>query len=194
MNKKRATVILCLIALAASALAFGKPFGRQGQNTLSQQSQGIPDHVVYKYLFHHLAALKRHADEVEQQGEDGSPFRSLYKRKANLSEDQARMLDEIATDCNREVAQQDARAKVLIDAYKAQYPEGKVPHGALPLPPPAELEPMQKERNVMFLRARDRLHEAFGDQEFKLFDDFVKGKIKSNIKPLTPEQIQPIPN
>ncbi len=185
MNKKRIGVILCLVALAVGALALGRQ-SQTGQTQTAQpsppqRSAEVPDHIAYRHLFNHVLAFKKRADEEEKQGKDGTAFRNFFRRKAELKDEQGRALEEIAADCDQEVKRQDALAKVVIDTYKAQYPNGKVPHGESPKPPPAELKSMTEERKVIILRARDRLHATLGDEEFNRFDGFVKRYVAPNV-------------
>lgn len=179
MNKKRIIVILSVLTLTLGALALGQ----QGQSNQSLQSEraGIPEHVIYKHLFHHVAALKLKAEEAESEGKDGAQFRTQYQRRARLSDEQARILEETASDVDREIKQQDEKAKPLIQAYKAQYPDGQVPHGEMPKPPPAELRTLSEERDAIVLRARDRLRVALGDKEFNRFNGFVKERVAPNV-------------
>ena len=74
-------------------------------------------------------ALKERAKEVEAQGRSGKALRSHYKDKVGLNDKQSHVLDEIAADCDREVAEMDARAKVIIDDAHARFPGGVVPPG-----------------------------------------------------------------
>ncbi len=71
---------------------------------------------------------------------------------------------------------------------KAQYPNGQVPHGQKPLPPPAELHDLTMVRNDVALRSRDKLHAAFGEGEFHRFHEFVKSKIAPNVNSVSAEQ------
>lgn len=182
MNKKRLIITLCIVALAVGALAFTKQATPvQNQKAPQQQIKSIPDYTVYRHLFHHHIALKQKAEELEQQGKDGKALRSFYQRQAKLNDDEARAFDQIASECEQEVAQQDAKAKAIIDAGLARYPGGKIPPGEKPPEAPAELKAMWEDRNAIILRARDRLREALGEQEFKRFDDFVERNVKPNI-------------
>ena len=55
---------------------------------------------------------------------------------------------------------------------------------SVPPPPPPELFAMQQERNAIILQARERLHAAFGEEEFTRFDQFVQKRIGSQVKAL----------
>ncbi len=102
---------------------------------------------------------------------------------ANLSDYHAHTLDDVATQYVAEVLLVDARARLLIEAYRAQYPSGKVPHGEKPAPPPDELKQLREERDAIVLRHRDNLRSAFGDEEFTNFhNSFVKRRIAQKIQ------------
>jgi hypothetical protein len=187
MNKKRVLTILCVLVLASGALVVSR-HGRMAQSSAPSKTAEVPDHIAYRHLFRHVAAFKKQAEENEKQGKDGSSFRSFFKHKAELSDDQVRVLNDVADECDREVKQQDEQAKLIIDAYKSQYPGGRVPHGETPKPPPVELKAMTEERNQIILRARDRLHVMLGDDEFKRFHDFVKHHVAPNVMQTPPAQ------
>ena len=192
MKKKYALVVPCIAVLAIGAFAFNHPSPHPAANAgVTQERPAVPEHIVYRHLFHHTAILSDRADEMDRQGQDGSSLRSVFQRQAALDDGQALILNRIALDCEREVKQQDARAKVIIDAYRAQYPGGRVPSGQTPAPPPPELAGMQAERNAIILRARDRLREAFGEDEFHRFEEFIKNHLASNIRTIVPSQPQP---
>lgn len=181
MNRKRTLLILCIVVLAVGAVAF-KASGKRTQATAyTPQAQLLPETVAYRFFFQDVAALKRKADEIEQQGKSSS-LRSLIKRDANLSDEHAAALEGISFDCERDVKAKDVQAKIIIDAFRARFPGGKVPHGERLPPPPPELDALQQERDGIILHARDRLHAAMGEQDFQRFDTFVKNRIASETK------------
>lgn len=194
MIKKFVLSILCLGFLLVGILAFTRASTSKQGNELSasQEQPAVPEHVIYRQLFHDIVALNERADELGRQGMNAPSLRNVYKRRADLSEDQARVLYEIALDCEHQVNQQDAKAKVIIDNFKSRYPGGRVPSGEIPGPPSPELVSMQAERNAIILRARDRLREAFGDEEFKRLKEFVENRIAPNVRPVANNQLTPI--
>ncbi|MDQ1640407.1 MAG: fructose,6-bisphosphatase [Pyrinomonadaceae bacterium] len=181
MKKKQALTIVCVLSLAACVFAFGRrqdPSARASQ----QPTANIPEHVIYKHLFHHVMALKRKAEDVEKEGKDATQFKTHFTRKATLTPEQSSALEEVASELEQEEQMIAERAKPLIAAYKAQYPNGQVPHGQTPVPPPPELRKLSEERDASVLRARDRLRLRLGDAEFARFDNFVKTKIAPNVQ------------
>jgi len=137
---------------------------------------------MYKHLFHHVIALKKKTEEVEKEGKDATQFRTHFIRKANLTPEQARVLEEVASELEQDEQVIAARAKPLVEAYKAQYPGGQVPHGLTPAPPPEELKRLSAERDASVLRARDQLRIRVGDEAFMRFDNFVRTRIAPNVE------------
>ena len=181
MKKKRLLIALCIAAGIATGLAF-KFQQTQGQKKRGQQPvQSIPDYEVYHQLFHHHVSMKKKATDLEKLGNDGKFLRGFYQREAKLNDEQARMFDEIASSCDEEVAKQDAKAGAIIDEALAKNGNGNLPKGTSPPEPPAELKNLWDERNAIILRAKDRLQAAFGDQEFKRFEGFVKNNVEAQM-------------
>jgi hypothetical protein len=185
MNKRKVftTTTICVVAIAACLLTFTKPVQiaqsqrRPKEPTLEQHSGGMPDHKIYEFMFHQAAFFKRKAVELEQQGKGAPEAHKFFHRQANLTEAQGLIFDEVSSDCLREVAQQDRKAGEIISAFRARFPKGVVPKGQTLPPPPPELKVMQEERNAIFLKARERLRAAFGEQEFNRFDEHVKTRV-----------------
>ena len=174
MNRKFVVISLLVVASSVGVLAFSRPGISTGiASAPPPQHTAVPEHVIYQHLFHHVFLM----------GE-----RAGYKSQAGLTDEQARLLSEVAAEGEREVQQVDARAKVIIDAFRARYPGGRVPSGEVPPPPPAEIRALQAERNAAILRARDRLRAAFGEQEFSRFSEFVRNRVAPNITQLPPRR------
>lgn len=181
MKKKPVLTILSVLAVAVCALASAwRP--HPSAQTSQRQAADVPDQVMYKHLFHHVMALKRKAEDVEKEGKDATQFKTHFIRKATLTPEQSRALEEVASELEQEEQMIAARAKPLIAAYKAQYPNGQVPHGQTPAPPPPELRKLSEEHDASVLRARDRLRLRLGDAEFARFNNFVKTKIAPNVQ------------
>jgi hypothetical protein len=161
MKKSRALIGICIAVGITTGLGF-KFRQSQAQLQPGQQSQAIPEFEIYRQLFHHHVTMKKKAEELEQQGKDARFFREFYQREAKLSDDQASAFDAVASDCEQQVAQQDAKAKAIIDAALAKNGNGKLPKDARPPEPPPELRSLWDERNAIIIRAKYALQAAFG--------------------------------
>lgn len=188
MKIRRVLAVLITTTMAIAVFSFTRvtqPVAQSSTQTLSQSVQPeVPDEVAYRHLFRYVGKLKKEAEELEGRGKDATSYRTHFKRAANLSEYHARALDDIATQYLSEVQAVDTRARLVIESYRAQYPNGKVPHGEHPAPPPTELKQLREERDAITLRYRDSLRSTFGDEEFNNFHSgFVKKRIVPNIQP-----------
>ena len=192
MNIRRLLAVLTTAAVAIAVFSFTRitqpaaQSSKQGSQQASQESvqPDVPDEIAYRHLFRYVGKLKKEADELEGRGKDATSYRTQFKRSANLSEYHARALDNIATQYLSEVQVVDARARQVIQSYRAQYPDGKVPKGETPAPPPSELKQLREQRDAITLRYRDGLRSTFGEDEFNNFNSkFVKKRIAPNIRP-----------
>ena len=175
MRKKYIVTGACLLGLLVGIMIVMK---RQSQAQSRPPAQ-IPEHVLYRHLFHHVVALKKKAEDLEKDRKDATQFRTHFKRQAQLSDEQVRVLDLVAAQYDSQEKVLDARAKPIIDAYKAQYPGGQVPHGQKPVPPPLELRSLSQERDALAMRGRDQLRAALG-YDFERFDKFIKTRVAAD--------------
>ncbi len=155
-----------------------------GQPAGQPESDEIPEHVVYGQIFRHLKELHEKADDEERQGRDGAHLRKLYKEMAKLDDRQAALLDEVAAEANGEIEKLNKRAMKIIGELRAKHPEGKLAPGEQPPAPPAELAELSAKRRNRIDEARERLRSAFGEEEFKRFNEFVRQRVKPGIRRL----------
>lgn len=192
MNIRRLLAVLTTATIAIAVFSFTRvtqpaaQSSRQGVQPASPQSvqPEVPDEIAYRHLFRYVGKLKKEAEELESRSKDATSYRTHFKRAANLSEYHARTLDNIATQYLSEVQVIDARARQVIESYRAQHPGGKVPKGETPAPPPSELKQLREQRDAITLRYRDSLRSTFGEDEFNNFNgEFVKKRLAPNIRP-----------
>lgn len=177
MNSRKTLLTICFVIVGVFAFvgqSNSKSNSSQPSVTGQQATKEIPEYVRYMFLFAHHHFNMKKAAELEKQGKDGSKFHSMFEHRAGLSDEEGIILDQVTSDCEQALAQQDAKAQAVIDAFRSRYPIGDLPAGVSLPPPPPELTTMQEERNAIILRARDRLHAEFGDAKFNRFDTFVK--------------------
>lgn len=197
MGKKLIVIALCLIALLASVLLSSKrassrdvQFNSPSPRTSAQKDWTVPDYTVYDFVFRKVTRLREKTRELQAQGRIAQTPYFPLQREAGLNKAQAVALEEIAFACQQELTRQDEKAKIIISAFQAQFPGGRVPKdGNPPLPP--ELKTMWEERNAMILRARDRLRTAFGEEAFARFDDYAKFRYGTNKAPVSNMTVGP---
>ena len=203
---KRIWIALCFVVLAVSAFAVSRSaFGEENtasqpccssppQQSSPQTNHAVPDHVVYGFLFGKITHLNERTRQLQSEGRIRHTDYIPEQHEANLTPEQARALSAIASACMIEVQQQDAQARVIIERFRAQFPDRRIPAGTTPPPPPPELRTMWEERNAMILRARDRLRTAFGEEAFTRFDNYAKFRYGTNAELVPPNPVGPTRN
>jgi hypothetical protein len=181
MNTKQIIVSSCVIALIAGALFTISQSASRTKAEVNKQQEpaplqdALPEHQAYEFLF-------RRADLFRQSAiRAGNPLAldSSLQLQAGLSDDQIRVLGDIATTCLQEVAELDQKAQVIITQFTSRFQGRVVPRDA-DLSPPAELQTMQQQRDSAFLRGRAKLQQAFGEQEFNRFNRFMQERYGTN--------------
>lgn len=151
----------------------------------------ISDSSLYVPLFRSVAYFKAKADEETSLGlpELADNLRTVIQRRAGLTDEQARVLDEVAT--------QYLQTRT---AYAAQLEAAKLPYNKLALEmlahdgkitPTPELAAAQipmnlirKQMDALAASAIQRLRSELGDEGFGRLDSFAKRKLKA--QPGTP--------
>lgn len=189
-TRKYTLIILCAVALMLGAFpSLGvKPsnFVANAQvesNPDLRRYEFVPDQVIYRTLFHTIFLLNQEASKAERVGQANAAlaFRRAFKQDAELSDEQTVILNGIAAECEQAVRAVDAKARMIIEARRANYPDGKLRVGQQPLPPSPELAALQQERDMLILRYRDRLREAFGESEWQRFEQLVPPRVAAGI-------------
>lgn len=144
-------------------------------------TSAIPEQVTLLFLFRHLASFEEKARVAESKGEDGSRYRTLYKRIANLTDGQNDFLMQTATSCASEIKIKDDLARQVSMRLRAQQP-AITPGAPAPLPVPIpELAELQKERDEIIMRYRQNIKDVFGT-DFDRFEAFVHSNITPNLR------------
>src|SRR3954470_2264190 len=107
MKKITLVIAVCLIALAAASLTLNKErVSAASSQDVPYPPAYVPDAVKYSAFFHYAVDLQEQANELQRAGKDGSALRMHIQIEAGLDYEEARMLNEIAIACIKEVDQQ----------------------------------------------------------------------------------------
>jgi hypothetical protein len=153
------------------------------QEVLRKQPE-LPATVVYSAFFHFVADMQQQAKELESKGEKGESLRTYVQAQSGLNDEEIRKLNNIASTCVEEVAQQDAKASAIIQVFRSQFPGGKIPAGVKPPPPPPQLKELQQGRDQIILDARSKLAGVLGETGFNKVTAFIGKRIEPGIKPV----------
>lgn len=140
----------------------------------TSQSDAMPPEARYLILFRRLAGSPSQNQSNQAEAPVQRPnYRVVFQRSAHLSDEEARALNQIAENCMQKVAELDKRAREITAAHRAENPSRNVAPGDPLPPPPKELAQLQQDRNNVILQAIEQIRIAFGDTEFKRFDEYV---------------------
>ncbi|WP_246604691.1 hypothetical protein [Chloracidobacterium aggregatum] len=169
-----------VVALVVVVLMLGVPPGfstnAQVERRSDRKASGfVHEPQLYRTLFHTIFLLNEQAEEAERAGRTdvAQALRRAFKQEAGLEVEQGVVLDRLAAACEQAVRAVDARARAILAARRANYPDGKLRAGQQPLPPSPELLALQREREAVVLRYRDRLRAAFGPRAWEEFEQRV---------------------
>jgi hypothetical protein len=176
-------LLLALLSLPVGALA----------QTDGAASPAIPDHVVYWQLFHRVAVYAHRADAAQRQGQDRSNLRQLVRKRAGLDVEHGQLLEQIALQCERDVAATDSKARVIIDKFHAEHPY-RLQNKATPPPSaPSELKALSQQRIDLILSGRERLRSVLGETAFAKFDQEQRAHAEETTRPLTAADVGNVP-
>ncbi|WP_058866063.1 hypothetical protein [Chloracidobacterium thermophilum] len=169
-----------VLVLAGLVLMLAVPSGFIARAQVERRSDRkvpgfVPEPVLYRTLFHTVFLLNEEAAAAERSGrtEAAQALRRAFRQEAGLGAEESTILDRLAAECEAAVRGVDAQAREILAARRANYPDGKLREGQEPLPPSPELLVLQREREVLVLRYRDQLQEAFGPRAWERFEQRV---------------------
>jgi hypothetical protein len=153
---------------------------------------------VYQAFFNHIVALESAAVEHDKAGRKGDEVRAYYQKLLKLTDVEAADLKRVATDYQNALHDLEAKAKSVVEAAWAPYPNHRVPLGAKVPEMPEELNQLERER-VDMINAHAKLLEALLDPAtFKRVDNYVQNVLAkqvtiSRISPLASHSATSIP-
>ena len=177
----------------------------QPQNNLSQTAKttfsstnpepnsaqtNIPTYILYDRVFRLVISFKKKAELQKIRGERITLIQNYFKDETQLTDQQNKILEQVAIEFLQKVQPIDTQAQVLMAQVWQLFPDDLVPAGKKVPPPPPELANLQGQRNDLALSHRDRLKELLGNSKFSEFDNFVQGRFASSFQTIsiTPQQ------
>lgn len=172
---------LQLAAIVSLAPLIGMLQGVALAQAAPQTIKAMPDQRIYRFLLRKAAAFNDRANLWDAQGKNGNGLRSIIKTSARMSDADFQTFNQVALEHEQEVKNLDARAMVLLDAYRAQYPGGVVPHGQKPAPVPVELKILQAEKDAITSRSIERLKASLSSEAFAGLDSYARRTFRQNL-------------
>lgn len=179
-----AAVVLTMVLVALGVSIRGHQTPPTSNAPAQEHETTIPEHVVYKMFLRDLDTFKQKSEEATRKGDAKSSeaYRNFYKGRADWSNEEFAVLNQIAADCQRQLKVINAKAKKIIDDRRElYYPNNKVrPDGQL-APPSPELQRLQAEHDAVILAARDQIRLTLGEQSFQRLQTFLKRNVVPTI-------------
>jgi hypothetical protein len=174
INKLTLACLMSLIA-ALSNVALGQQSGID--SAAVQKDDSFPLSARYGILFRRLAGTQSGKQESSAATKTAeSHYADLLQHQVHLSDEQTHALVEIAVECQRRVADVDARAKTMIAAFRAQStrPTDSTDEQSTSKPaPPPGLAALEEERNSIIMQSREKLRTALGEEVFQRFEQYL---------------------
>jgi hypothetical protein len=170
-------LVLTLVVIFGLELVKGKVITAPQSTRVTEpkSTAAIPQHVIYQMMFRHVVWLQNKAQEEQAQGRDGSIYKNRYQAFANLSDKEAALLNQTATDTIKRVKEIEAQAEVLIKEFRGLAQAGKASS------PPEELNRLESLRADAVTSGYIRLRDGFAPWRFSEFERFVDKNIKSEM-------------
>jgi hypothetical protein len=127
-----------------------------------------PEYVVSGFLFREVSAFKQAETNAKADGKPTPSLRSMIRNRFGFDDRQAEIYEQVALDCQREVAAIDAQARAIIQKIRSAYPGGVILPGEKPPQAPPELAALQQQRNALILQYRGTLEGRLGPAAFWL--------------------------
>jgi|GEM_PF-6698063 len=143
-------------------------------------------YALFRRLVHPPPPRRPSSDQSSQTNQPQLDTRAMLHRSLELSDSEARVLDQVAEDCIGKTDKLDQQARAIITAHRADVSAGKMPPTDAP---PNELRDLQKQRDDAIRNAIEQLRSQFGAAEFKRLDDsFSRNSGMSSMRLPPPSQ------
>lgn len=178
-----------MLAICASLLLLPMAAAGQGRFVSSE----IPDDVIYGDLFLRVARFVHKAESAEKVGKSRPNLRHLVRKQAGLTEEEGQLLEQIALQCERDVAVYDLKAKGIIERFRATHPYRMSTKRTSVEAPPSELRSLWSQRASAILLGRERLRSALGEASFSTLDRYQRDEARRSITPTRPMDVGEVP-
>ena len=152
-----------------------------GAQALQAQTKPIPEYILYKHFFDHVAAFRMQADSLDFGGSDGNALRYYFQDRLGLTLRESEQLQAVALEyatamrANRETVRQ------TVEQFRALYFPGNIlPLGTEPPPPPAELHQLNEQRKQIVSAARTQLQTLVSPDTLAAIDAYVHSTVAAN--------------
>jgi hypothetical protein len=142
----------------------------------------IPEHIIYELYFRRVALFNDLAAKNELQKINSNGLRSMIAKELGINSPQNELLLQTVSKCLNDASTLDAQADAIIVRERARYPGGRLTDKEQPPKIPDELRALQKARDLIFVSAKDKLMQQFGNTDFQILNSRIRAVIISAVK------------
>ena len=168
MNKKLICGSILVLVVVTTGLGLGKILGLQRDQMVQQKPLFKDSDVLESVFYEQLLNLVSTAPEGAN-----------LQAQLSLESEEFVTLQVLAQQCRLDIARQDAKAKPIIDEFRARAERVKRKED-LPPPPPI-LQKLQEERNRIPIRYKEVLRNRIGKLKFGRLDQGARGILKLEV-------------
>jgi hypothetical protein len=165
-------------------VAWATTLGAQQQPSQGVNKSDIPEHTIYHEFFRHLLFLDRQAATRQALTAGGQSNAAIsqnsYQIRTGLTGAQFEMVRTTAREMEEQVDALDARAKTIVDAFRAAHRQAS-PQQPLP-PAPPELAQLQKQRDDLMRGTVAQLKAGLGPQAAGQLDRFLATQFAPHVR------------
>ncbi|HTC92400.1 MAG TPA: hypothetical protein VK699_02975 [Terriglobales bacterium] len=164
-------------------------------DSASADANTTPEWVIYEFYLGHVTHLEEAADQEEKAWKEKgknvdentvSPWRTHEQRVLGLTDDEAKILRELALDCKSALNAEDQKMMAFRDDYHSQHPDRFADLRFAP-----EFVQLGEERTQIIKDHLQQLKFSLGDATFQKLDDYVKSEFAPDIKEVSPSTSVP---
>jgi hypothetical protein len=146
------------------------------------QAPSYPDKDIagFRAYFVQVMAIESLADQLKAQGKDDTTVRGAIQKAAQLSDQEAGLLKQVAQPCNAAYAAQTALGTSAVYSLRQQYPPvaGASPPAALT----QQLAALEASRTAIISGCMQQLQTGMGRARFGYLDLYVLVRVGSKLK------------
>jgi hypothetical protein len=163
--------------LGLVALAFVQ-FSAGQTGTPSQQR--VPEVILYKHFFDHVAAFRHQSDALSLMGAE-NPFRYYFQQRLGLSWNESDRVDAVALEFQEALAANSAKRLAVVRQFQAEhFPNNVLSAGSVPPPPPPELKQLALERKQLVTAAKEKLAAFLSPEAMGRLDIYVHTRVAAD--------------
>jgi len=174
----RAAGLLCLLTGVSG-------FAQTATAPAAARTASIASTPPLRTLYRHFLAFQNHLDRLatarERQGKDGTGLRTSYQKQLGFTDAQFSSVREAGLRLESGLLAEDAKAKPVLDAIRAQRLSALKTSSSLP-PLPPEVASLQNERDSIIDQEMARLKSELGPEAAAKLDNYLQRVFSTNVK------------